>query len=441
MPVQWALQVVPNDSSAAIDAGACFRGKHSVRVDGRGTTTNAKGQTLRLNFVSAKIPLDPGKTYRLSAHVKAAAADTAFAMMPQAYIPGKFFWAKGGMKGKAGTNWREYEAIFTFPAPGDRDYKPEMENILVRFDVAQETGTIWIDNVVLREAVAMTEWEAWQAEGFERHSVVADPRFRNAAKDDYRLKRNSPAFALGFKPIPVDKIGPYKDELRATWPIREAIGARELMKIDWSMPEDPPPPPRNTTPFVAPKATTPVTMDGVLAANEWPTGQMIMKQAPGRHPLDGAPCVATACHDGTTLFVAVTVPVADSAKVKIGQAWGKDDGAEVCFQDVSNANPGPVFVVHGFASGKAESVSDAGAPTDAVRRLGAAVRFAAKVEGTQWTGEWAIPLAAAGIEYTPGLRLAFNVGVNRPQTGDWIIWVGALGETWRLGEAGFVILE
>lgn len=145
--------------------------------------------------------------------------------------------------------------------------------------------------------------------------------------------------------------------------------------------------------------------------------------------------------DGTTLFVAVTVPVADAAKVKTGGAWGRDDGAEVCFQDVSGANPGPVFVVHGFASGKAESVSDAGAPPDAVRKLGGTVRFAAQVEGTQWTGEWAIPLAAAGIEYAPGLKLAFNVGVNRTQTGDWIIWVGALGETWRLAEAGYLALE
>ncbi len=44
----------------------------------------------------------------------------------------------------------------------------------------------------------------------------------------------SPALALGFKPIPVAKIGPYKDELRASWPIQEAIGASEQMKLDWS---------------------------------------------------------------------------------------------------------------------------------------------------------------------------------------------------------------
>lgn len=70
-------------------------------------------------------------------------------------------------------------------------------------------------------------WEQWQQRGFDRHSVVADPRFVDAAKGDYRLQPDSPALRLGFKPIPVEKIGLYQDELRASWPVVEARGARE----------------------------------------------------------------------------------------------------------------------------------------------------------------------------------------------------------------------
>ena len=70
-------------------------------------------------------------------------------------------------------------------------------------------------------------WKEWQKAGHDQHSVVADPLFVNAAKDDYRLQANSPAFKLGFKPIPIEKIGPYRDELRASWPIVEVEGARE----------------------------------------------------------------------------------------------------------------------------------------------------------------------------------------------------------------------
>jgi parallel beta-helix repeat protein len=71
------------------------------------------------------------------------------------------------------------------------------------------------------------EWKAWQALGADLHSVVADPLLVDPAHDDYRLRPDSPAFSLGFKAIPVEKIGPYADDLRASWPIVEAEGARE----------------------------------------------------------------------------------------------------------------------------------------------------------------------------------------------------------------------
>lgn len=64
-------------------------------------------------------------------------------------------------------------------------------------------------------------WEAWQKLGNDRHSLIADPLFVDPSRDDYRLRPESPAFKLGFQQIPVEKIGPYADELRASWPIVE----------------------------------------------------------------------------------------------------------------------------------------------------------------------------------------------------------------------------
>lgn len=39
------------------------------------------------------------------------------------------------------------------------------------------------------------------------HLVGEDPRVVDAAGGDYRLREDSPAFALCFKPIPLDQIG------------------------------------------------------------------------------------------------------------------------------------------------------------------------------------------------------------------------------------------
>jgi parallel beta-helix repeat protein len=52
----------------------------------------------------------------------------------------------------------------------------------------------------------------------EDNLVDVDPHFVDAANGDFRLKDDSPAYKLGFKPIPFEKIGLYADELRASPP-------------------------------------------------------------------------------------------------------------------------------------------------------------------------------------------------------------------------------
>ena len=229
-PKDWHWQVRPGDSKAAIDATVKSSGAQSLRLDGRGTTTDAKGNKLWPNFVSADILARPGQSYRLTARIKAAEPGTKFSLMAQSYQEKAYFWSKE-TAAAADTDWKEYEVVFKFPAPGDSGYKEQMKSFRLRLDVHQPAGTIWVDDVTLREAVPMNEWDSWQAAGNDVHSVVADPLFVNADKDDYRLNPGSPAFKVGFQPIPVEKIGPYQDELRASWPIVEAEGARE--KPSW----------------------------------------------------------------------------------------------------------------------------------------------------------------------------------------------------------------
>ncbi len=59
-----------------------------------------------------------------------------------------------------------------------------------------------------------------------KHQVVKDnlvgkdPHFVDAKAGDFRLKKTSPAFKLGFKAIPIEQIGLYKDDRRASWPVK-----------------------------------------------------------------------------------------------------------------------------------------------------------------------------------------------------------------------------
>jgi parallel beta-helix repeat protein len=44
--------------------------------------------------------------------------------------------------------------------------------------------------------------QEWQAQGLDRHSLIADPQFLDPQHSDFRLKAGSPAFNLGFKSLP-----------------------------------------------------------------------------------------------------------------------------------------------------------------------------------------------------------------------------------------------
>lgn len=165
----------------------------------------------------------PGRAYRLTVDLKAAADSTPVTVEALAYKGGGWD-VRFTNQATVGTDWSRHEVAFRFPKPGDASYHEGMEQTFyVRVILRQDAGELWVDNVDLREAVLMDEWEAWQALGMDRNSVIADPLFMDAARDDYRLRPESPAFTLGFTPIPTEKIGCYPDALRASWPLRSGV--------------------------------------------------------------------------------------------------------------------------------------------------------------------------------------------------------------------------
>ncbi|KPL12237.1 hypothetical protein AMJ85_01520 [candidate division BRC1 bacterium SM23_51] len=78
-------------------------------------------------------------------------------------------------------------------------------------------------NAIVRNVCYRSQW--LELQGVDRKIVVIednlteeDPGFVDAANMNFQLKDDSPAYKLGFKRIPVAKIGLYKDEYRSVLP-------------------------------------------------------------------------------------------------------------------------------------------------------------------------------------------------------------------------------
>lgn len=76
-------------------------------------------------------------------------------------------------------------------------------------------GNYWLDRNCYWDAsgeeieFSGLTFDEWRSKGHDLHSIIADPLFKNPKALDFRLKRNSPAIALGFRPIDTSKIGLY----------------------------------------------------------------------------------------------------------------------------------------------------------------------------------------------------------------------------------------
>lgn len=137
-----------------------------------------------------------------------------------------------------GTNNVVRNNILAFGGEGQlqrcREDKPchyVAEGNIVYADIAQMLGGVWKNgdwklgsNVYWSTAgeprFKDLDFAAWRAKGHDAGSVVADPKFADAARGDFRLRRDSPALELGFRPIDVAKAGLYGDRAWVTLPRR-----------------------------------------------------------------------------------------------------------------------------------------------------------------------------------------------------------------------------
>ena len=120
--------------------------------------------------------------------------------------------------------------IFAFGGKGQlqrcREDKPchyIAEGNIVYADIEQMLGGRWksgdwkVGNNVYWSTVGPPvftdmDFDTWKKKGNDVGSIVADPLFVDAANDDFRLRPDSPALKLGFKPIDLSNTGLYGDK-------------------------------------------------------------------------------------------------------------------------------------------------------------------------------------------------------------------------------------
>ncbi len=138
-----------------------------------------------------------------------------------------YYTADGGrmMRERNKTAWQGGQLVWTFSGSRPAFGGFEFDNNCIH---APPELPLKFSLTLRPDAARLLAWDEWRSHGKDGHSVLADPKFVDPARHDYRLQPDSPALELGFQPIPFEKIGPYPDPLRASWPIVETPGAAAL---------------------------------------------------------------------------------------------------------------------------------------------------------------------------------------------------------------------
>ena len=71
-------------------------------------------------------------------------------------------------------------------------------------------------------------WHHIEAKAFdlvtiENNLIDVDPKLADEKGRKFQLRKDSPAWEIGFQRIPFERIGLYKDDSRATWPVKHAV--------------------------------------------------------------------------------------------------------------------------------------------------------------------------------------------------------------------------
>jgi parallel beta-helix repeat protein len=166
----------------------------------------AEGNTkVQPQYAGPSISLEPGASYRLRTSLRASVPGKAELAM-QSFVTGAYFWMSSKSSVQVGTEWKDHEVIFEVPAPGKPGWNEQMSKFSPRLGWRCDNGTLEVADLQLRRVTPKSEIDALREQGADAHSLVADPMWEDSVR--FTLRKDSPAWALGFQRIPFERIGP-----------------------------------------------------------------------------------------------------------------------------------------------------------------------------------------------------------------------------------------
>lgn len=219
----WFHKTFPEMESKLIVNGS---GKAGIRM--KAAFNDQQRYVKNACLRSPLFSLEPGKSYVFSFKLRTGDHDGS-PMSMRIVTENKGLWQIFGSCNVRSNDSEEktFEVPFHFPARNEKEYDERIGKVSAHFQYMSKTGWAEISELSLKEGKVLNEWESWQMDGGDKQSIVADPLFVDAKNGDFHLKKESPAFKQGFRPIPLEKIGLYRDKARITWPVKEAEGVRE----------------------------------------------------------------------------------------------------------------------------------------------------------------------------------------------------------------------
>jgi parallel beta-helix repeat protein len=156
-------------------------------------------------YSGPNFPLEQGASYRLSARLRASIPGKGEVAI-QSYLANAYFWMSPRSAVQVGTDWKNHEIIFEVPKPDNPGGHAEMKLFSARLGWRCDGGLLEVADLQLHRVTQKSEFEALREQGADGHSLVADPCWEDASR--FILARESPAWSLGFKRIPIEQIGP-----------------------------------------------------------------------------------------------------------------------------------------------------------------------------------------------------------------------------------------